>query len=863
MRRRILRILLILVGLVAGAFVFLLLRYPPDTWKDRALAELRARTGIEATAESASLSFPWPLGLKLAGVALQDTTAGKPYRRLTATMDHVVVSAEPLSLVRGTPHLSEIRVARPVVELWTQEAEADSDERADATSGGAAAVLALVAIDDGRLTLHAPDGSRTEVRGLSQRGDLQLGAEGAWTGRLEGGIETIQLVASDGAVQELPAIRFKVQGEGTTTPPEGTLEVQTLASAGLTATGPVRFDLGGPAPLVSAEWAVEADLETVFPVVRASMPSDPWLAGTRAEGRATGRLTVSGHVPGEGASPEDWLSMVAAQGALDGIRLEVMGEEVRIESGTWSLGEGSFRAESDAVRWPGTEAKVRLEAPANGEGRMDLDLELTTELEPTVALARRAWPRLPAEVTAESEGPETWPAMTGSTRGTLTFDITLPRDPDATDPLDGIHVGGEMTLDGITIRDRGWSEPVRLVSGTAKPATRQIDVYQVRVEGPGFVGSVNGAVGGWPERQDITFVARMETLNLDVATKALAAPPETSWRWDPVGVAWAQEPAPLWEPTEDLVLRGAVHAEELTVQEYTFTAVSSRAFLEGRKLEVPVVQGKLGDGDVQGQAAVDWTGETATWTATGTAASVPSQAFLSPVSTPLATAISTKLGGKIELAGPVLADPDLVRNNLTGDGRFNADSGSLLTEPLLGDALDAFLGAFAPRFKTVDFRSLAAGLRFEDGDVVFDEMVVRGETIVRAKGRLGLDGQRTDTVLTISLPPGVTPDLGALAPLAEYLRNPDGRLEFDVRLTGPAAQPKVAIDTSQLADRARERGGDALRSRLENLVPGASGSGTVKDVADSLARELGDKLGGEAGDLLRRWGRKKGSGGSP
>ena len=156
----------------------------------------------------------------------------------------------------------------------------------------------------------------------------------------------------------------------------------------------------------------------------------------------------------------------------------------------------------------------------------------------------------------------------------------------------------------------------------------------------------------------------------------------------------------------------------------------------------------------------------------------------------------------------------------------------------------------------------------------FEKLIIRGETNVNAGGWIGLDGQ-TNVRLDVRLPAGITPQLGALQPVADLLQDDQKRITFGVNVTGPGTAPKVQIDLAELQQRATERGRDAVRDEakdaLGDLIDRNRGDiddaigdilGGDKAGADSTVTdpELEDKVKEGVGGLLDRL-KKKGGGG--
>jgi autotransporter translocation and assembly factor TamB len=185
------------------------------------------------------------------------------------------------------------------------------------------------------------------------------------------------------------------------------------------------------------------------------------------------------------------------------------------------------------------------------------------------------------------------------------------------------------------------------------------------------------------------------------------------------------------------------------------------------------------------------------------------------------------------------ATPQEIARALTGSGSFTATQGKFAATPTtkaLWQALNLGEESIVP------FRDLAAAFQVKEGRIVTDGIDVRGANATwKASGSLGFDGQldyRLQVELDDQLSSLYRKRLGG--ELAKLLENDSGRLTLDLTLAGPAAKPKVTVDTSKLADRARQNLGDALRGRLDQGVKRLlGGGGTTTPPPDSTGNTPG------------------------
>ena len=212
--------------------------------------------------------------------------------------------------------------------------------------------------------------------------------------------------------------------------------------------------------------------------------------------------------------------------------------------------------------------------------------------------------------------------------------------------------------------------------------------------------------------------------------------------------------------------------------------------------------------------------------------------------------------------------PEQLRTSLTALGL------ALLAEGRLGGPVMEAIARAArtPALREVRFRDLKLPFRVERGRVVTDSVRFgggSGEWLV--SGLVGFDGA-LDYAVSATLPPEVLGRGGVQGALAAGLLSDDrGRLLLDLRVTGNAKAPRVALDSQVMRDRLAGKVSNLLRDqrarlsetllRSSGLAPrdsgGADSSGRPARQLDTKA--LGRELQKQGEDLFRGFfgGKKK------
>jgi hypothetical protein len=216
-----------------------------------------------------------------------------------------------------------------------------------------------------------------------------------------------------------------------------------------------------------------------------------------------------------------------------------------------------------------------------------------------------------------------------------------------------------------------------------------------------------------------------------------------------------------------------------------------------------------------------------------------------------------QLDSELDLSGAG-ATPDQLKRTLTAIGKALMTEGTIGPGPAL-QAVASTLGI--PAFKELHLRDFKMPFRVENGQFMTDGVTLQGKTGKwQAVGGIGFDG-KLDYAVSVTLPPEIASQLQARSALAAgALTDAQGNLIVDLRVTGPAAAPRVRVDTQAIRDRLVGKASQALvdqRQKLEQEVEKAveekrqAAADSLRKLSDQQRRALEDSLKHRAQDVLK------------
>ncbi len=210
------------------------------------------------------------------------------------------------------------------------------------------------------------------------------------------------------------------------------------------------------------------------------------------------------------------------------------------------------------------------------------------------------------------------------------------------------------------------------------------------------------------------------------------------------------------------------------------------------------------------------------------------------------TALDDRLFGKLNLnatfsgKGNRLED---IHKSILAQGTVNFTEGKLMNWELV-DSLSSFVGARMAREQGI--RTLRNSFRIENGRVWFDDFSAAAKDAdFELAGSVGLDGSldyeltlilSTELSARFSVPSQLAAKFGALGDPSRYLKNEQGRVVLDVRISGQAKRPRFTFDASKVEKRI---------------------TGQVKAELEEKEDELKEEVTKKAEDLLKDLFKKK------
>jgi len=249
----------------------------------------------------------------------------------------------------------------------------------------------------------------------------------------------------------------------------------------------------------------------------------------------------------------------------------------------------------------------------------------------------------------------------------------------------------------------------------------------------------------------------------------------------------------------DLSFSFTTVTDSLILQGMDYTGLDVRGEFTDKTLEVVALSARRSSGILKGTLVVDFLRNP--WGRLefeAEAELVPAAALLESWAPDIGQRLECELNAKVD-GGFDLKDEETIRRTLDMSGFLTAGEGILYAADWLED-VSPYLGQ-RQDLKDIRFRALRHEFRMTQGRYLVEKLVIGGgDTDWRGEGWVELDGAIA-LDLDVKLPPGFTPDLGNWSFLARTLRDPEGRINLPLKLSGRAARPTVGVDLGRLQPR--------------------------------------------------------------
>ena len=260
-------------------------------------------------------------------------------------------------------------------------------------------------------------------------------------------------------------------------------------------------------------------------------------------------------------------------------------------------------------------------------------------------------------------------------------------------------------------------------------------------------------------------------------------------------------------------------------------------------IEITGANAKMFTGSVGGDVRVEFVNGEPRYTFAIDAKNLEANDFLSHL-TPAKDFLygNLEFNGKFEGAG--LTAQEAV-SKLKANGSAFAVNGQMKLNAVLGE-IASLLGV--PELREVNFRSLQSGFHIENGWLSFDGFdLVEPDAKWHLDGKMAFDGTldyNANIILSKALADRALVKLGDAA---RFLVTDKGELPLDLKIAGTVTKPKVSVDMSGVAGRAREA---ALREAAREAAERIGVDEKVITSPESLLKDpgsIGDLIGGVLG----------------
>ncbi|HEY6221085.1 MAG TPA: AsmA-like C-terminal region-containing protein, partial [Candidatus Eisenbacteria bacterium] len=204
------------------------------------------------------------------------------------------------------------------------------------------------------------------------------------------------------------------------------------------------------------------------------------------------------------------------------------------------------------------------------------------------------------------------------------------------------------------------------------------------------------------------------------------------------------------------------------------------------------IRGKIGTGSLAGSLKLTQLTSTPAYALDLDVQKAPAQELFSGL-VPIELGFTGLASGSVNLTGRGLPGP-AVSDSLRGALKGSVEEGKILETPLIAGIRKALgLVSGGQSGAELAFKTVTSSLRIDRGRLLLDKVKGDiGKDLFEMTGSMGLD-KSLDLDLLLRLAPERIKGGTALAQLARYARDKDGRLPLMVKVTGNSLTPKFSI----------------------------------------------------------------------
>jgi len=283
----------------------------------------------------------------------------------------------------------------------------------------------------------------------------------------------------------------------------------------------------------------------------------------------------------------------------------------------------------------------------------------------------------------------------------------------------------------------------------------------------------------------------------------------------------------------DINVGGQIFIKRVIFREMEFNNLSASIDITDGVLHLDNIVAEVFSGSVGGKVTCDLNDiDHIQYDMNVTASQIEANDFLSRF-----TAFDDRLFGRLNLNASFSGRGNRleeIQKSLSANGTVTFADGKLVNWELL-DKLASFLKMKS--LKEQKIKTLRNSFRIADERVWFDDFsATTKDGDFELIGSVGLDGS-LDYKLTAVLSPELSSRFDALGDLSDYLKNEEGRVVLDIKISGPAKNPQFVLDMSKAEEKFKEQMKGKLREEEDKIKD------QLKEKAEDLLKDLFKKKG--------------------